>query len=316
MANDSEEYSSVSPPTSPIRLTSNITDDFPLPTMSAASKNKLKKNNTFQIDYKMINHRKAEIQETEFKCSPENIARTEAFNQLANKDNQTVRLTATKACRNVSTLTSTGGFGVCYRKECTFAHSQDELSHPQCTFDTSCRQLHGRTDRNTGFVDTKYKCRFKHSNESVHEFLYRTGTTVPNLPQTNVKSRVFPSKAISSVETSNSSEKKQSSHISDQPSVQNNSETKKAVDKVKRKNRWDEKPSLENMLEDMFDDVKTLKIQTSPTATPSATVIPTPVKPIDDSQSAITLRVPESMAQIALKIAFEQGHTNVTLIFT
>ena len=53
--------------------------------------------------------------------------RTAAFNHMADKEKVAKSLTCTKACRNVTREKETGEFGMCWRKVCTFAHSEAEM---------------------------------------------------------------------------------------------------------------------------------------------------------------------------------------------
>ena len=71
----------------------------------------------------------------------------------------------TKPCNSV--LSDSGVYGVCYRKDCSFAHSLEELKYPICRFDVTCYNKN---------------CNFKHSDETDHQWMERTGYICPNLP--------------------------------------------------------------------------------------------------------------------------------------
>lgn len=108
-------------------------------------------------------------------------ARSAAFERLQNKDEHAKTLTCTRACQYVVPKEDKEdkdgklkGFGVCYREQCTFAHSLEEFGIAQCAFDDACSHNH---------------CTFKHSCETVEEFYERTGKVAPQLPPTSEKSR-------------------------------------------------------------------------------------------------------------------------------
>jgi hypothetical protein len=111
----------------------------------------------------------------EYRCG---LMRTTSFNIMGNKDKIAQTLKCTKGCRNVTTLDSEGHFGVCYRQHCTFAHSMEELTPPPCSFGSNCRMKYGSRP-----------CRFRHDDETVEEWITRSGVTRPNLPPTNKDSR-------------------------------------------------------------------------------------------------------------------------------
>jgi hypothetical protein len=106
------------------------------------------------------------------------LMRTTAFNIMGDKSKIAQNLKCTKGCRNVTTLDSEGNFGVCYRHHCTFAHSMEELTPPSCSFGSNCRMKYGTRP-----------CRFRHDDETVEEWLNRSGVNRPNLPPTNKDSR-------------------------------------------------------------------------------------------------------------------------------
>ena len=116
--------------------------------------------------------------------------RTEAFNHLADKERVASSLVCTKACRNVTTLNEKGEFGVCTREYCTFAHSEEELTLPWCTFDQTCRFKNGRfVNFNTNTLIPDSQCKFRHSDETIENYYRRSGKKRPYLPATSVNSR-------------------------------------------------------------------------------------------------------------------------------
>ena len=92
-------------------------------------------------------------------CENEKI-RTKAFHILQNKKLMSVNLKNTKLCK----------FGAkCERKICNFAHSLDELKPAKCIFGLACN-----------FQDSKTKvCGFIHPNETITDFVVRTGLKIP-----------------------------------------------------------------------------------------------------------------------------------------
>lgn len=118
--------------------------------------------------------------------------RTAAFNHMADKEKIAKSLACTKACHNVVRDKETGEFGVCWRKVCTFAHSDEELQPPQCSFDLTCRFKHGRNDRKTRRLIPGSQCKFHHSDETIEEYYKRSGTKRPDLPPTSEKTRKIP----------------------------------------------------------------------------------------------------------------------------
>lgn len=146
---------------------------------------------------------------------------------MADKEKVAKSLTCTKACRNVTREKETGEFGMCWRKVCTFAHSEAELQPPKCSFDRTCRFKHGRNDRNTRKRIPDSQCKFRHSDETVAEYYKRSGVKCPDLPPTSEKTRKIPG-------SKPSSEEKYIAVPHPRPTP--------TLSKSKRKSRWDEKP--------------------------------------------------------------------------
>jgi len=108
---------------------------------------------------------------------------TDAFANISNKELIANKLKCTKACHFALKNPNTGEYGTCYRSTCTFAHSLEELNAPLCEFDEMCRYKDGRYNKNGDF-DATMKCTFRHTNETIEEWLERTGKTLPDLPKT------------------------------------------------------------------------------------------------------------------------------------
>ena len=116
--------------------------------------------------------------------------RTRAFDMISNKTNVGKTLVCTKACKAVTDFsTNEGEFGVCYRENCTFAHSLEELQAPACQFDNNCRFKNGRYDNKTWEYIPNTECKFRHTSETVPEWMKRAHISPPKLPETNKLSR-------------------------------------------------------------------------------------------------------------------------------
>ena len=87
----------------------------------------------------------------------------------------------TKPCRNVTNNKNGVGPGICYRKKCTFAHSIEEWRISVCRYDYNCRYFYGKYN-SLGYIIKGSVCRFKHTCETVDEWLKRTNQQKPNLP--------------------------------------------------------------------------------------------------------------------------------------
>jgi hypothetical protein len=113
--------------------------------------------------------------------------RSDAFVLLNDKISTRNRLLRTKICNNIQP-NERGEFGVCFRKYCDFAHSLEELKDPMCLFDSNCRNLQGRINRD-GSIQPNSQCSFRHGFETREEWLTRTGKTLPILPRTSENTR-------------------------------------------------------------------------------------------------------------------------------
>jgi hypothetical protein len=107
--------------------------------------------------------------------------RSKAFAKMADKKSLSVTLAGTKACNNV-VPNAAGGYTVCTRSMCTYAHSLDELKVANCTFDDNCRMFYGKYDSH-GLTIRNSQCKFLHTGESLQDWSNRTGSNMPNLPQ-------------------------------------------------------------------------------------------------------------------------------------
>lgn len=112
---------------------------------------------------------------------------TEAFTNMSDKESIAKKLKCTKACNFALKNPVTGKYGTCFRSNCTFSHSLEELNDPMCEFDSVCRYKHGRYNKN-GEFDVTSKCTFRHSTETREKWLERTEKTLPDLPKTLSKS--------------------------------------------------------------------------------------------------------------------------------
>lgn len=114
--------------------------------------------------------------------------RSRAFAKMEDKETVAKTLTCTRACNNVKRDSPDKEFGVCYRENCSFAHCLGELNDPMCGFDSTCRFRWGKPQRD-GPVNAKAKCMFRHSDETREDWIKRTGRTLPDLPETDEKTR-------------------------------------------------------------------------------------------------------------------------------
>jgi len=118
-----------------------------------------------------------------------------SFENMSNKEEVAKKLRYTKACNFALKNPVTGEYGTCYRSTCTFAHSLDELNDPMCEFDEMCRYKQGRYSKN-GEFDATLKCTFRHTSETHEEWLERTEKTLPDLP--NTLSKIVDEKVLGS----------------------------------------------------------------------------------------------------------------------
>ena len=114
--------------------------------------------------------------------------RSRAFAKMEDKETVAKTLTCTRACNNVKRDSPDKEFGVCYRENCSFAHCLGELNDPMCGFDSTCRFRWGKPQHD-GTVNAKAKCMFRHSDETREDWIKRTGRTLPDLPETDEKTR-------------------------------------------------------------------------------------------------------------------------------
>ena len=172
-------------------------EDFPklgtssqTPSNSSNKSRKGRKKNaiTFMVDSSYIDQRRKERQTGFHHQNNREDPRSVVFAKMEDREAMAKSLSCTKACNNVTRLQENGEYGVCYRSICTFAHSLDELNDPMCGFDSTCRFQNGHPHWD-GTVDPTGKCMFRHSNETREVWLKRTGRKLPDLPQTNEKTR-------------------------------------------------------------------------------------------------------------------------------
>lgn len=190
--------------------------------------------------------------------------------------------TRTKACRNVTTLTKDGDFGVCTRQQCTFAHSTEELAPPMCIYDSTCRFLYGRRDYRTSQLVPNSKCKFRHSHESQEDWLKRSGANLPNLPATSEKYRK-PAFQEPEQQVRTKTDAKTNQLSSFQTSVRS------------RPTRWDETPKLPMSSKSEYEGRR-------PSYSPKC-------------YKMQIIRVPnEEIAEIAIRLALESGQYNLKII--
>lgn len=121
--------------------------------------------------------------------------RSLSFATMSNKEGIAKSLVCTRACRLVSGPFQTPNqgeepkFGVCSRPECSFAHSLEELQAPFCGFDGNCRFMNGKVDKNTRKKIPGTSCKFRHSSETIEEWLKRSNSKQDPLPKTSEFSR-------------------------------------------------------------------------------------------------------------------------------
>ena len=109
-------------------------------------------------------------------------------NGFPNKDNISKTLSCTRVCNNVKRASPEDEYSICYRENCSFAHSLDEFKDTMCGFDKVCRFRKG-TLLPDGTYDKNIVCMFRHSDESSDFWMNRTRRTLPDLPQTSEKTR-------------------------------------------------------------------------------------------------------------------------------
>ena len=132
---------------------------------------------------------------TSSKKQSELDTRSASFEAMSDKEKVASSLTRTKACKLVTDpfLNPKVGekpkFGVCTRPVCSFAHSEEEMKVPTCGFDGNCRFVNGKVDFTTKKKIPNTKCRFRHSFETVKEWLIRSGVERDPLPETSDESR-------------------------------------------------------------------------------------------------------------------------------
>jgi hypothetical protein len=114
--------------------------------------------------------------------------RSQAFAKMEDKETVAKTLTCTRACNNVKRSSPDKDFGVCYREKCSFAHCLDELNDPMCGFDATCRFRWGKPRRD-GTINHSAMCMFRHSDEVREDWIKRTGRSLPDLPETDEKTR-------------------------------------------------------------------------------------------------------------------------------
>jgi hypothetical protein len=139
--------------------------------------------NTFDKDIKNNKDIDFNIKDIKEKINTE---RTKAFEKFGNKTQISKYLICTKPCSNVI-KTEDGNYSVCYRAECSYAHSLKELKHPHCSFDITCRFRDGKKNKQ-GVVEEGSECKFLHSDETPEEWMQRINFVV-DLPASHENTR-------------------------------------------------------------------------------------------------------------------------------
>jgi hypothetical protein len=261
--------------------------------------------------------------------------RSASFAAMADKDKIAKSLTCTKACRLVTTPFTNPKegeepkYGVCTRTHCSFAHSLDELQAPFCGFDGNCRFLHGKVDRKTHKKIPNTQCRFRHTSETVEDWLKRSKVKRAPLPKTSEISRkpqststVFaPAKLVGG----------SPDRASQNDSIHQKHETRN--DRKPRKSRWDEKPDeiKESTFKRSFQPERSYSDDSSSDDSSSSEESDTEyherrgrkrsqrhspsTRKRSPKETQHIIIVPSTeLATIALKAAFDRGQYNVRVI--
>ena len=242
--------------------------------------------------------------------------RTAAFNHMADKEKVAKSLACTKACHNVVRDKETGEFGVCWRKVCTFAHSEEELQPPRCSFDLTCRFKQGRNDRKTRKLIPGSQCKFHHSDETIEEYYKRSGTKLPDLPPTSEKTRKIPEDKNSSKPDKTTMKK-----FNAAPPPTTSPTSTPSPDKVLESSprSWGEEPSHKRRPYDSEGDSSSSESESSDDedhrrrrSLERSHRISSPSK---KSPAPQIIRVPtKELAAIAIKAAFDRGQYNVQIL--
>lgn len=223
---------------------------------------------------------------------------------MSDKEKVAKSLTCTKVCRNVVRNKETGEFGVCRRKVCTFAHSDEELQPPHCSFDHTCRFKYGRNDHKTRIRIPGSQCKFRHSNETIEEYYKRSGTKHPDLPPTSEKTREIPDNDPKPSNTT-------MGYISPLPDQVTYPDP---VPYTPKSYHWDYKTPTE-CLPYSDDDSSSCRSDLSGTYDHRRSGERSPRRHINKSPSPQIIRVPtKELAEIAIKASFDRGQYNVRII--
>jgi hypothetical protein len=250
------------------------------------------------ITFIVASSRIQELRAERYGSRPGSDKRTQAFARLQDKETIAKSLQGTKACRHVLKDKGDGkvaeDFGVCYREHCTFAHSLADLKLPPCAFGNDCNRRNGTYNRKTRKVDKSKKCQFCHDDEQPAAFYKRTGRKAPDLPETSEKSRQpKPRKTKTPKKQQQVATKVVAAPL--QPQLIRHDSSIVGDAKVTQPlhiNKWNP------VEEDNEDNVSV----TSTTAV--------------NEEETVIIRVPASMADKALEMAFSRGLTKFEIITT
>ena len=262
--------------------------------------------------------------------------RTASFEAMADKGKVATSLTRTKACRLVTDpflnpkVGETPQFGVCTRPECTFAHSLEEMQVPSCLFDANCRFIHGKIDRSTRKKIPDTHCRFRHSFETINEWIKRSGVKRDPLPETSECSRK--PRSFTPVDTTINENPNQRIAIpvaiakpKQQTAIpvaiakpKQQTAIPEPVKQRTRRSRWDEKPQVDDSSSDdsssddsSSDDSNSDGYSSDDSRSNNSRRRPTRRIQRSDKKEYV-IRVPtKELAEIAIKAAFERGQYNI-----
>lgn len=252
--------------------------------------------------------------------------RSRAFAKLEDKEAIAKSFVGTRACNNVTRKNENDKYGVCYRTECMFAHSLSELKDPMCSFDESCRFRWGKPTQD-GSRDPSNRCQFRHSSESIYEWLERTGRKLPDLPLTSEKTRK-PRKIEQKIDTKTPEKPIDSQSESAPPNT-----PRKA-----RKSQWDLKPLMDSLPVNSLP-VNSLQVDSTPVKSIARKLKTSSSESENDRQSrrryrrrsrscsprrsrsrslvkeSQIIRVPnKDLAEFAIKAAFDRGIYNIQVV--
>ena len=186
----------------------------------------------------------------------------------------------TKACFHVITNGSNCEWGVCTYSGCRFVHSRSEWNDPPCTWGNNCRWINGRAGVD-GCKIPDTQCKFRHPCETSAEWIKRSKTVRPSLPNTSENTHQptkTPTKTLVKTPTKT---------LVKTPEVTQIPFNNQTASRTPKKSRWDEKP-----------DQSILSFMAQKT-----------------TNQTQTIRVPtKELAEFAIKTAFDRGQYNINIV--